>query len=65
LLRQLDQMLATYEKNGGQHYGLYYLRAASLAMQGRKTEAEAALRPPGSAAGARRGARAAIPSSGS
>ena len=43
LLRQLDQMLATYEKNGGQHYGLYYLRAASLAMQGKKTESEAAL----------------------
>jgi TolB-like protein/DNA-binding winged helix-turn-helix (wHTH) protein/tetratricopeptide (TPR) repeat protein len=43
ILNQLDQMLATYEKNGGQHYGLYYLRAASLAMQGKKTEAEAAL----------------------
>ncbi len=43
LLRQLDQMLATYEKNGGRHYGLYSLRAASLAMQGRKDEAEVAL----------------------
>jgi len=44
LLRQLDQMLATYEKNGGRHYGLYALRASSLAMQGRKAEAQAALR---------------------
>jgi len=43
LLAQLDRMLATYEKNGGQHYGLYYLRASSLAMQGKKAEAEAAL----------------------
>ena len=36
-------MLANYEKNGGQHYGLYSLRAASLAMQGKTAEAEAAL----------------------
>ena len=43
LLRQLDQMLATYEKNGGKHYGLYSLRASSLVMQGRKPEAQAAL----------------------
>jgi len=43
LLRQLDEMLATYEKNGGQHYGLYSLRATSLAMQGQKAEAQAAL----------------------
>ncbi len=43
LLRQFDQMLARYEENGGQHYGLYSLRAASLAMQGKKPEAQAAL----------------------
>jgi TolB-like protein/DNA-binding winged helix-turn-helix (wHTH) protein/tetratricopeptide (TPR) repeat protein len=44
LLGQLDRMLASYEKNGGQHYGLYSLRAASLAMQGKPAEAEAALK---------------------
>jgi TolB-like protein/DNA-binding winged helix-turn-helix (wHTH) protein/tetratricopeptide (TPR) repeat protein len=44
LLAQLDRMLETYEKNGGQHYGLYYLRAASLAMQDKPAEAEAALK---------------------
>ena len=43
LLRDLDRMLATYEKNGGQHHGLYFLRAASLAAQGRNSEAQAAL----------------------
>ena len=43
LLGQLDRMLANYEKNGGQHYGLYSLRAASLAMQGKNAEAEVAL----------------------
>src|SRR5262249_14147601 len=43
MLSQLDAMLATYEKNGGQHFGLYSLRAASLAMQGKKSEAEASL----------------------
>ena len=43
LLDQLDRMLANYEKNGGRHYGLYSLRAASLAMQGKHAEAEASL----------------------
>ena len=43
LLSRLDQMLATYETNGGQHYGLYFLRAASLATQGKNAEAQAAL----------------------
>jgi TolB-like protein/DNA-binding winged helix-turn-helix (wHTH) protein/tetratricopeptide (TPR) repeat protein len=43
LLRQLDQMLANYEQNGGDHYGLYSLRATSLAMQGKKADAQAAL----------------------
>jgi tetratricopeptide (TPR) repeat protein len=43
LLGQLDRMLANYENNGGRHYGMYSLRAASLAMQGNTAEAEAAL----------------------
>jgi TolB-like protein/DNA-binding winged helix-turn-helix (wHTH) protein/tetratricopeptide (TPR) repeat protein len=43
LLKQLDRMLAAYEKNGGQHYGLYSLRATSLAMQGMNAEAQVAL----------------------
>jgi TolB-like protein len=43
LLGQLDRMLETYEENGGKHYGLYSLRAASLAMQGKKADAQAAL----------------------
>jgi len=43
LLKQLDRMLTAYEKNGGQHHGLYSLRAASLAMQGKKAEAQVAL----------------------
>jgi TolB-like protein/DNA-binding winged helix-turn-helix (wHTH) protein/Flp pilus assembly protein TadD len=43
LLTDLDRMLASYEKNGGQHHGLYFLRAQSLAMQGQKAEAQSAL----------------------
>jgi TolB-like protein/DNA-binding winged helix-turn-helix (wHTH) protein/Flp pilus assembly protein TadD len=43
LLRDLDRMLNAYEKNGGQHHGLYFLRAASLATQGKNAEAQAAL----------------------
>ena len=43
LLQQLDAMLANYEKSGGRHYGLYSLRAASLAIQGRTDEAQQAL----------------------
>jgi len=43
LLRRHDEMLANYEKNGGRHYGMYSLRAASLAIQGRDAEAKAAL----------------------
>jgi len=43
MLTQLDRLLDTYEKNGGRHYGLYSLRAASLAMQGRKADAQHAL----------------------
>jgi TolB-like protein/DNA-binding winged helix-turn-helix (wHTH) protein/Flp pilus assembly protein TadD len=43
LLGGLDQMLASYEKNGGAHYGLYFLRAASLASQGKNADAQTAL----------------------
>ncbi len=43
MLTKLDRLLDTYEKNGGRHYGLYSLRAASLAMQGRKDDAQHAL----------------------
>ncbi len=43
LLADLDAMLATYQKNGGTHYGLYLLRAQSLALQGQKDAAAAQL----------------------
>ena len=43
LLADLDRMLDRYEENGGKHFGLYRLRAESLAMQGKKAEAQAAL----------------------
>jgi TolB-like protein/Flp pilus assembly protein TadD len=43
LLHDLDAMLDRYEKNGGTHFGLYRLRAESLAMQGKTAEAQAAL----------------------
>jgi TolB-like protein/predicted Zn-dependent protease len=43
LLAGLDAMLERYEKNGGRHYGLYSLRAASLALQGKKAPAQSAL----------------------
>jgi len=43
LLSDLDRMLDQYEKNGGRHFGLYRLRAESLAMQGKTAEAQAAL----------------------
>ena len=32
-----------YEENGGKHFGLYRLRAESLAMQGKMDEAQAAM----------------------
>jgi len=44
LLAGLDRMLDTYEKNGGRHFGLYFLRAESLSLQGKKSEAAAALK---------------------
>jgi len=43
LLADLDLMLNRYEENGGKHFGLYRLRAESLAMQGKMGEAQAAL----------------------
>ncbi|MEJ0085768.1 MAG: winged helix-turn-helix domain-containing protein [Pseudomonadota bacterium] len=43
LLAGLERMLDTYEKNGGRHFGSPLLRAESLSLQGRKTEAAAAL----------------------
>jgi TolB-like protein/DNA-binding winged helix-turn-helix (wHTH) protein/tetratricopeptide (TPR) repeat protein len=44
LLTGLDHMLDTYEKNGGRHFGAPLLRAQSLSLQGRKSEAAAALK---------------------
>jgi hypothetical protein len=43
LLHDLDGMLDRYEENGGKHFGLYRLRAESLAMQGKTAEAQEAL----------------------
>ncbi len=43
LLSDLDRMLDRYEENGGKHFGLYRLRAESLAMQGKTAEAQAAI----------------------
>jgi hypothetical protein len=44
LLSGLDQMLDTYVKNGGRHFGSPLLRAESLSLQGKKVEAAAALK---------------------
>ncbi len=43
LLDDLDGLLNSFEKNGGRHYGLYSLRAESLALRGQKAEAQAAI----------------------
>jgi len=43
ILKNFDRMLATYEENGGRHFGLYILRAESLALQGKAREAQEAL----------------------
>jgi hypothetical protein len=43
LLHDVDAMLDRYEENGGKHYGMYRLRAESLAMQGKTAEAQAAI----------------------
>ncbi|HWP86537.1 MAG TPA: hypothetical protein VNM70_01565, partial [Burkholderiales bacterium] len=43
ILRKFDHVLDTYENNGGRHFGLYALRAESLALQGRMREAQESL----------------------
>jgi hypothetical protein len=43
ILKNFDRMLATYEENGGKHFGLHILRAESLALQGKAGEAQEAL----------------------
>jgi TolB-like protein/DNA-binding winged helix-turn-helix (wHTH) protein/Flp pilus assembly protein TadD len=44
LLEDFDAMLDRYEQSGGTHYGLYSLRAISLATQGKREQAEDALK---------------------
>jgi hypothetical protein len=44
LLDGFDRLLATYEKNGGRHFGLYSLRAEVFALRGDKANAETALK---------------------
>jgi len=43
ILRRFDEVLDRYEENGGRHFGLYVLRAESLALRGKKSEAQEAL----------------------
>ena len=43
ILKRFDRVLDTYERNGGEHFGLYALRAESLALQGKTREAQEAL----------------------
>jgi TolB-like protein/DNA-binding winged helix-turn-helix (wHTH) protein/Tfp pilus assembly protein PilF len=43
LLDEFDALLARYEAHGGRHFGLYALRAESLAIRDKRQEAEAAL----------------------
>ncbi|HEV7609083.1 MAG TPA: tetratricopeptide repeat protein [Steroidobacteraceae bacterium] len=43
VLDNLDRLLDTYEKNGGDHYGLYVLRAESFALRGQMREAQDAI----------------------
>jgi TolB-like protein/DNA-binding winged helix-turn-helix (wHTH) protein/tetratricopeptide (TPR) repeat protein len=43
ILGEFDRLLDVYEKDGGRHYGQHTLRAESLALQGRKREAQASL----------------------
>jgi TolB-like protein/DNA-binding winged helix-turn-helix (wHTH) protein len=44
LLSDYEDLLETYEENGGQHFGLYSLRAELHALRGEKDKAEAALK---------------------
>jgi len=43
ILKNFDRMLARYEENGGKHFGLYALRAESLTLQGKTSDAQEAL----------------------
>jgi TolB-like protein/DNA-binding winged helix-turn-helix (wHTH) protein len=43
ILADFDRLLDKYEEDGGRHYGVHTLRAESLALQGRKREAQASL----------------------
>ncbi|MEO8018966.1 MAG: winged helix-turn-helix domain-containing protein [Pseudomonadota bacterium] len=43
VLDDFDRMLDRYEKNGGDHYGLYVLRAESFALRGKTREAQDAI----------------------
>jgi TolB-like protein len=43
VLDQFDRMLDTYEESGGDHYGLYVLRAESFALRGKTNDAQAAI----------------------
>jgi hypothetical protein len=43
ILDDFDRLLDTYERSGGTHYGLYVLRAQSLALRGKTREAQAAI----------------------
>jgi TolB-like protein len=43
VLDQFDRMLDTYEESGGDHYGLYVLRAESFALRGKTQDAQAAI----------------------
>lgn len=43
LLNDLENLLDTYEKSGGRHFGLYTLRAEAFALRGDKANAQKAL----------------------
>ena len=43
ILDDFDRMLDGYEKNGGDHFGLYTMRAESFALRGKPGDAQAAL----------------------
>ena len=43
ILDDFDRLLNTYEENGGKHFGLYAMRAQSLALRGERDKAQAAL----------------------
>ncbi|HEX6245886.1 MAG TPA: hypothetical protein VFZ61_33405, partial [Polyangiales bacterium] len=43
MLGDLERLLDTYQKNGGQHYGLYTLRAETYALRGDRANAQKSL----------------------